>query len=119
MSNQDNQNNQSNHETMDNDTFYGQREPFVALPTWIRGRLDVKSIAILWLLQSYQPEGGRIYPRLENDSGLTKEEIISVLAKLEINGYVKTTPSNPQPGVPVRLDLCIWEGPSNESEQSA
>lgn len=107
MSNQDNQNNQSHHETMDNDTFCGQREPFVALPTWIRGNLDLPSIGILWLLQSYQPEGGRIFPRLEKDSGLTREEINSILRKLEDSGCLKTIPGDPQSGARARLDLCI------------
>jgi hypothetical protein len=111
-----NQNNQSDHETMDNDTFQGQREPFVALPTWIRGELDLPSIGILWLLQSYQPEGGRLFTRLEKDSGLTREEIITILQRLEDNGYVKTTPST---GAPARLELCIWGDPSNNQERSA
>jgi hypothetical protein len=103
----------------DNDTFHGQREPFVALPTWIRGELDLPSIGVLWLLQSYQSEGGRLFTRLEKDSGLTREEIITILQKLEDDGYVKTTPSDPQSGARAQLDLCIWGDPSNNQERSA
>jgi hypothetical protein len=103
----------------DNCTFQGQREPFVALPNWIKGRLHPNSFAVLWLLQSYQPEGHWSVERLAKDSGLTGKRISTILQKLETEGYLRITPSDPQSEAPGRLELLIWEGPANQQEQSA
>jgi hypothetical protein len=119
MSNQSNQSNQSNHETMDNNTFYGQREPFVALPISIRDHLDLPSVGVLWLLQSYQPERRFSLERLVKDSGFTREEIILILQKLVARGYVKSTPGDPQSGARARFELRTWEDASNNQERSA
>lgn len=95
----------------------GQKESFASLPLWIRGEIDGFSIAILWLIQSYQPDAHPSIARLQKESGLSRAKIFKILAELEANGYLKRIPRKLENGsrTSSRYEMQIWnyEAPQN------
>lgn len=76
----------------DQATFMGEKPPFTALPSWLRGRATCYELTILWVLQSHYPNIHPSIARIAHESGISRRKVQQAIADMERKGWITREP---------------------------
>jgi hypothetical protein len=63
-------------------SFIPENTPFIALPTALKGKVTPYQLSVLWCLQSYYPNIWPSYPKIAQDTKMSRDKVIKTVAEL-------------------------------------
>ena len=70
-------------------SFIPENTPFVSLPTALKGRISPHQLAVLWVLQSYNPNIWPSYSTISKDAGMCRTKVIHTVEQLVSLGWLQ------------------------------